>query len=35
VATVLYCSVTGLVILIMRLIERRTRIAGTIAVGAH
>jgi glutamate/aspartate transport system permease protein len=35
VATVLYCFVTGLVILIMRVIERRTRIAGTIAVGAQ
>jgi glutamate/aspartate transport system permease protein len=34
-ATVLYCLVTGLVILIMRVIERRTRIAGTIAVGAQ
>lgn len=34
VATVLYCLVTGLVILIMRLVEGRTRIAGTIAVGA-
>src|SRR5215467_8040787 len=34
VATVLYCLVTGLVILIMRAVERRTRIAGTIAVGA-
>jgi len=35
VATVLYCLVTGLVILVMRVIERRTRIAGTIAVGAQ
>ncbi len=35
VATVLYCLVTGLVILIMRVVERRTRIAGTIAVGAQ
>jgi glutamate/aspartate transport system permease protein len=35
VATVLYCLVTGLVILIMRMVERRTRIAGTIAVGAQ
>jgi glutamate/aspartate transport system permease protein len=35
VATVLYCTVTGLVILIMRIIERHTRIAGTIAVGAQ
>ncbi len=34
VATVLYCLVTGLVIAIMRVVERRTRIAGTIAVGA-
>jgi len=34
-ATVLYCLVTGLVILIMRSVERRTRIAGTIAVGAN
>ncbi|MSP88479.1 MAG: amino acid ABC transporter permease [Alphaproteobacteria bacterium] len=33
-ATVLYCMVTGLVILIMRQVERRTRIAGTIALGA-
>jgi glutamate/aspartate transport system permease protein len=35
VATVLYCLVIGLVILVMRVIERRTRIAGTIAVGAQ
>jgi glutamate/aspartate transport system permease protein len=35
VATVLYCSVTGIVILAMRILERRTRIAGTIAVGAQ
>jgi glutamate/aspartate transport system permease protein len=35
VATVLYCTVTGIVILIMRAVERRTRIAGTIAVGAQ
>jgi glutamate/aspartate transport system permease protein len=35
VATVLYCMVTGLVILIMRVVERHTRIAGTIAVGAQ
>jgi glutamate/aspartate transport system permease protein len=35
VATVLYCLVTGLVILIMRIVESRTRIAGTIAVGAQ
>lgn len=35
VATVLYCLVTGLVILIMRMVEARTRIAGTIAVGAQ
>jgi glutamate/aspartate transport system permease protein len=35
VATVLYCLVTGLVIVIMRFVEGRTRIAGTIAVGAQ
>jgi glutamate/aspartate transport system permease protein len=35
VATVLYCTVTGIVILAMRILERRTRIAGTIAVGAQ
>src|SRR5262245_36590484 len=35
VATVLYCLVTGLVILIMRFVENRTRIAGTITVGAQ
>jgi len=35
VATVLYCLVTGLVILIMRILEGRTRIAGTLAVGAQ
>ena len=35
VATVLYCLVTGLVILIMRIVENRTRIAGAITVGAH
>ena len=35
VATVLYCLVTGLVILIMRIVEDRTRIAGTLAVGAQ
>ena len=35
VATVLYCMVTGIVILAMRMLERRTRIAGTIAVGAQ
>jgi len=35
VATVLYCLVTGLVIVIMRVVEGRTRIAGTIAVGAQ
>jgi glutamate/aspartate transport system permease protein len=35
VATVLYCFVTGLVILIMRIVEGRTRIAGTMAVGAQ
>lgn len=33
-ATVLYCAVTGLVIAIMRVVERRTRIAGTLALGA-
>ena len=33
-ATVLYCAVTGLVIVIMRVVERRTRIAGTLALGA-
>jgi glutamate/aspartate transport system permease protein len=35
VATVLYCTVTSIVILAMRILERRTRIAGTIAVGAQ
>jgi len=35
VATVLYCLVTGLVILIMRIIEARTRIAGAITVGGQ
>lgn len=35
VATVLYCLVTGLVILIMRIVEGRTRIAGAITVGAQ
>jgi glutamate/aspartate transport system permease protein len=35
VATVLYCSVTGLVILIMRIVESRTRIAGALTVGAQ
>jgi glutamate/aspartate transport system permease protein len=35
VATVLYCLVTGLVILTMRIIESRTRIAGAITVGTH
>jgi glutamate/aspartate transport system permease protein len=35
VATVLYCLVTGLVILIMRIVENRTRIAGAITVGAQ
>src|SRR5262245_14310239 len=35
VATVLYCTVTGIVILAMHMLERRTRIAGTIAVGAQ
>jgi glutamate/aspartate transport system permease protein len=34
VATVLYCMVTGLVILIMRIVENRTRIPGAITVGA-
>jgi glutamate/aspartate transport system permease protein len=34
-ATLLYCTVTGIVILAMRRIERRTRIPGTIAVGAQ
>jgi hypothetical protein len=32
---VLYCLVTGLVILIMRIVEQRTRIAGAITVGPH
>lgn len=35
VSTALYCMVTGLVIVLMRSVERRTRIAGTIAVGAR
>jgi len=35
VATVLYCLVTGLVILLMRVVEKYTRIPGTISVGAH
>jgi glutamate/aspartate transport system permease protein len=35
VATVLYCSVTGLVIMIMRIVESRTRIVGAITVGAQ
>jgi glutamate/aspartate transport system permease protein len=35
VATVLYCAVTGIVIVAMRMLEQRTRIAGTIAVGAQ
>jgi len=35
VATVLYCLVTGLVILIMRIVEASTRIAGAITVGAQ
>jgi glutamate/aspartate transport system permease protein len=35
VATVLYCLVTGIVILIMRIVERRTRIVGTITVGGQ
>jgi glutamate/aspartate transport system permease protein len=34
-ATALYCLVTGLVIVLMRGVEKRTRIAGTIAVGAQ
>jgi len=34
VATVLFCMVTGLVILIMRIVENRTRIPGAITVGA-
>ena len=33
-ATLLYCLVTGIVIVLMHIVERRTRIAGTIAVGA-
>jgi len=33
-ATVLYCLVTGLVIVVMRVIEKRTRIVGAITVGA-
>jgi glutamate/aspartate transport system permease protein len=35
VATVLYCLVTGLVMVAMRIVEQRTRIAGAITVGAH
>ncbi len=35
VATALYCIVTGLVIVIMRQVERRTQIAGAITVGGH
>ncbi len=35
VATALYCVVTGVVIIIMHRVEKRTRIAGTIAVGAN
>ena len=35
VATVLYCIITGLVIVIMRHVENRTRIAGAITVGGH
>lgn len=34
-ATALYCMVTGLVIVIMRMVEKRTRIVGAITVGAH
>jgi glutamate/aspartate transport system permease protein len=34
-ATFLYCAVTGLVILVMRFIESRTRITGAITVGAQ
>jgi glutamate/aspartate transport system permease protein len=35
VATALYCAVTLLVILLMRVIEGRTRIPGTITVGGR
>jgi glutamate/aspartate transport system permease protein len=34
IATALYCLVTGLVIIAMRIVEQRTRIAGAITVGA-
>ena len=35
VATVLYCLITGLVIIIMRQVEKRTQIVGAITVGGH
>ena len=35
VATILYCIVTGLVIVIMRMVEKRTALAGAITVGAN
>ena len=35
VATVLYCIITGLVIVIMRQVERRTQIVGAITAGGH
>ncbi len=35
IATALYCLVTGLVIVIMRAVEKRTRIVGAITVGAQ
>jgi len=35
IATVLYCLVTGLVIVVMRTVENRTRIAGAITVGGQ
>ncbi len=35
IATVLYCLVTGLVIVVMRTVEGRTRIAGAITVGGN
>ena len=35
VATVLYCLVTGLVIVIMRRVESRTQIVGAITIGGH
>ena len=34
VATVLYCLVTGLVTIVMRMVELRTRVAGAITAGA-